>query len=273
MKHIFKFLGLSVLLFAIFACKDGEENSIYSGSPTAFFVDKFAVAKGPTTGYSDFDIKIGTMSPVESATDFRVVRLSGNAIEGQDYQLLNNGAVQVAPGSNLGIIKLRVFGAGLSTTIAKTLVFDLISPNISKANYNSTISLSLIQGCDSNLAGTYQYSTINAFTPDGGGTSVSGPLTGNVVFQKVSDGIYAVSDSSFGAFSQFPGYAATSTGVRIQDLCGKLSFITNNQYGDSFTISNVVVNGNKLTFKWMSSFGETGTTTLTKANGNWPGLF
>lgn len=274
MKNIFNLLGLFVVLFAFIGCEDGNENSMYDGSPTAFFLDEFAVAKGPVTGFKDFDIKIGTMSPVSSATDIRVAKISGNAIENQDYELLNNGVVQIPAGSNSGVIKLRVYGTGLSQTIAKTLVFDLISPSTAKANFNNTISLSLIQGCDSALEGTYQYSTINAFTPDGGGTSVPGPLTGNVTFSRVGDGLYQISDSSFGAFAQFPGYQPTSNGVRIEDFCGKLTFKTANQYGDTFSITNIVVAGNKLTFRWSTSYGEVGTTTLTRTDGtNWPNLF
>lgn len=272
MKNIFKFVSIVIAFFAIVACKDGAENSMYDGDATAFFLDKFAVAKGPNVGFKEFDIKIGTMSPLNSPADFKLVRIGGDAIEGTHYELVNNGNVQIAAGSNLGIVKIRVYGAQLSQTAAKTLVFDLVSPSVTKANYNNTISLSLIFGCDSALAGTYQYSTVNAFTPDGGGTSVPGPLTGSVVFSEVGDGLYQISDSSFGAFALFPGYTATSTGVRIEDLCGKLTFKTPNNYGDTFTISNVVVNGNKLTFKWTTSYGETATTTLTKSNGNWPAL-
>lgn len=273
MKNIFKIISLFAIMLAFSSCEDGTENSMYDGEPTAFFLEKFAVAKGPDIGYKDFDVKIGTMSPLASVADFKLVKLSGNAVEGVDYELVNNGATQIPAGSNSGVIKIRVYGAGLSQTVAKTLVFDLVSPNVPKANYNNTISLSLIFGCDSDLAGTYQYSTVNAFTPDGGSTSLPGPLTGNVVFTKVSDGVYQISDSSFGAFALFPGYNPTSTGVRIEDLCGKLSFKTANQYGDTFTISNVVVNGDKLTFKWTTSYGEYGTTTLTKSNGNWPALY
>ncbi|UFH30901.1 hypothetical protein LNP04_13045 [Chryseobacterium sp. C-71] len=271
MKNIFKFVYLLFALFAISSCEDGTENSMYDGDATSFFLDKFAVAKGPDVGYKDFDIKIGTMSPLNSAADFEIKRIGGDAVAGTHYEILNGGKVQIAAGSNLGIVKLRVYGAQLSQTIAKTLVFDLVSPSVKKANYNTTISLSLIFGCDSSLEGTYQYSTVNAFAPDAP-TNVPGPVTGNVTFTKVSDGLYQISDSSFGAFALFPGYAATSTGVRIEDLCGKLSFKTPNQYGDTFVISNVVVNGNKLTFKWTTSYGEYGTTTLTKSDGNWPAL-
>ncbi len=271
MKNIFKLLGLFILFFAFFACKDGDENAMYDGAPTAFFLDEFAVAKGPDVGYKDFDIKIGTMSPLTSAADFRVVRISGNAIENQDYQLLNNGAVQVPAGSNLGVIKLRVYGANLSQTIAKTLVFDLVSPSIPKANYNGTISLSLIFGCDSALAGTYQYSTVNFFSPDTG-VVVTTPVTGNVVIGQAGDGIYSINDASFGAYRALYGGTSIASNVRLQDLCGKLSFQGANQYGDTHFISNVVVNGNQLTFRWSTSYGEYGTTTLTKANGNWPAL-
>lgn len=271
MKNIFKFVYLLIALFAISSCEDGTENSMYEGEPTSFFLDKFAVAKGPGVGYKDFDIKIGTMSPLSSPAEFSITRISGDAVLGTDYEILNGGKVQIAAGSNLGIIKLRVYGANLSQTVAKTLVFDLISPSVRKADYNTTISLSLIFGCDSALEGTYQYSTVNAFAP--GLPDVPGPLTGTVVFSKVGDGLYQISDSSFGAFAQFSGYQPTSTGVRIEDLCGKLTFKTANQYGDTFVISNIVVAGNKLTFKWTTSYGEYGTTTLTKSNGNWPALY
>lgn len=271
MKNISKFIYLLIVLFSIGACKDGTENSIYDGASTAFFIDQFAVAKGPGTGYRDFDVKIGTMSPLESAATFSIKRLSGNAIEGTDYVILNNGAVEIPAGSNSGVVKIRVYGAGLSSTVAKTLVFDLVSPNIPKANYNGTISLSLIFGCDSALAGTYQFSTTNFFTPDTG-VVVTAPVTGSVTFGQASDGVYTISDASFGAYKVLYGGTTIASGVRLQDLCSKLSLQGTNQYGDSFAISNVVVSGNQLTFKWTTSYGEYGTTTLTKSNGNWPAL-
>lgn len=273
MKNIFKLIGMLIILFAITACKDGDENSMYDGAPTAFFLDEFAVAKGPSVGYKDFDVKIGTMSPLSSTADFRIVKVSGDAVEGQDYELVNNGATQIEAGSNLGIIKVRVYGANLSQTIAKTLVFDLVSPSVPKANYNSTISLSLIFGCDSFLAGTYQYSTVNGFGPEQGGVHIPGPVTGTVTLGQAGDGIYSISDASFGIYKALYGGTTIASNVRLQDLCGTLSFQGANQYGDTFVISNVVVNGSNLTFRWDTSYGEYGTTTLTRTDGtNWPPL-
>ncbi|MCX8525292.1 hypothetical protein OF897_15345 [Chryseobacterium formosus] len=271
MKNISKFIYLFIVLLSLGACKDGTENSIYDGESTAFFIDQFAVAKGPAVGYRDFDIRVGTMSPLGSAATFSISRLSGNAIAGTDYVILNNGSVEIPAGSNSGVIKIRVYGAGLSSTVAKTLVFDLVSPTVPKANYNNTISLSLIFGCDSALAGTYAYSTTNFFTPDTG-VVVTTPVTGNVTLGQSSDGVYTITDASFGGYRVLYGGTTIASGVRLQDLCGKLSFLGTNQYGDSFSISNVVVNGDKLTFRWSTSYGEYGTTTLTKTGGNWPAL-
>lgn len=272
MKNIFKFIYLLVILSAVYSCRDGNENTMYDGDATAFFLDKFAVAKGPAVGYKDFDVKIGTMSPVGSTTDIKIVRIGGDAIEGTHYELVNNGAIQIPAGSNSGIIKVRVYGANLSPSVAKTLVFDLVSPNIPKASYNNTLSLSLIFGCDSALAGTYQYSTVNFFSPDNG-VVVTTPVTGNVTLGEASSGVYNISDASFGAYKALYGGTTIASNVKLQDLCNKLSFQGTNQYGDSFTISNVSVTGNKLTFRWDTSYGEYGTTTLTRTDGtDWPPL-
>lgn len=68
-------------------------------------------------------------------------------------------------------------------------------------------------------------------------------------------------------------YDETATGVELQDICNQISYNGVNQYGDSFTMTNLVVNGNKITFHWETSYGEFGDTTLTKTdNTNWPDL-
>ncbi|MFC6267054.1 hypothetical protein [Frigoriflavimonas asaccharolytica] len=266
MKNIIKLFSIFALFFIVSSCDDSRETISYDGEPSAYFLDKFAVVKGPDVGSKEYNVQIGTIAPLSAATTFKITKVSGNAVEGTDYTVENGGSVTIPAGANLGFVKIKVFGAALSQNAAKTLVFSLTSP-ITQAEFNNTTSLSLIFGCESALAGAYSFSTTNF------GTSASnypGPKTGTGTLTNVSDGLYLISEASFGAYDVIYG-GDFASGVRLKDSCGKLSFDGNNQYGDSFNISNVSVNGTKLTFTWTTSYGEYGTTVLTRTDGkNWP---
>ncbi|AOZ98598.1 hypothetical protein [Flavobacterium commune] len=122
--------------------------------------------------------------------------------------------------------------------------------------------------CPSYLAGTYNYSTTNI---GDGSYFTSDVFTGTVTFEDQGGGVYIISDGTFGGYTAL--YDETAIGVELKDICNQISFQGSNQYGDTFTMSNLVVNGNKLTFHWETSFGEFGDTTLTRTdNTNWPNL-
>ncbi|MCI3937980.1 hypothetical protein MQX03_12280 [Chryseobacterium aahli] len=264
MKKIF--FGIFLLAFSMFifnSCEE-HENLVYDGAELLHF-DK----KDQTLANGNGNITYGVTKAVSGDHNVELVfnPSKSTALLGTDFTFVESTDV-LKSGSVLGDFVINVKPSAAAAK--KQAVFTLKSSTLQNAVFNQEVLVKFT--CPSALAGTYQYSTVNAFTPDGSSTTVPGPLTGSVVFTQVSDGVYQISDSSFGAFAKFPGYAPTSTGVRIQDLCNKLSFTTPNQYGDTFVISNVVVSGNKLTFKWTTSYGETATTTLTKSNGNWPAL-
>lgn len=122
--------------------------------------------------------------------------------------------------------------------------------------------------CASYLAGTYSFSTTNI----GDGVNFTSDIyTGSVTFEDLGGGVYEISDASFGGYTAL--YDETATGVELQDICNQISYNGVNQYGDSFTMTNLVVNGNKITFHWETSYGEFGDTTLTRTdNTNWPDL-
>lgn len=189
------------------------------------------------------------------------------AVLGTDFTIVDNTSA-LKSGSSLGSARINITKA--AAVAKKQAVFTIKSSTLKNANFKQEVVVKF--ACTSALAGTYQYSTVNAFAP--GLPLVSGPVTGNVTLTANAAGNeYAISDSSFGAYSVWAGYASTSTGIRLVDLCNTLSFTgANAQYGDTWSISNVVVNGNKLTFTWTTSYGEYATTTLTKSNGNWPAL-
>lgn len=266
MKNLLKILSVFALFFIV-SCNTDDNELIYEGDPYGYFLEKIVYLQGPD-GFSDYDVKVGTLTAVSANTEYKLERIGGNAVEGTHFDFINSTVV-IPAGSNVGSFKVRVYGADLDQVIPKNATFKLVSTTVPTTNYNQDVTLSFTYGCPSDLAGTYDFSTTNAFTPDGGGKFEAGPLTGTVKFTQISNGIYAIDDSSFGAYAPF--YNVKSTGVKFKNLCGKLSFTDSNQYGDSFTISNVVVNGSSLTFNWMTTFNEYGTTTLTRTDGtNWP---
>ena len=149
-------------------------------------------------------------------------------------------------------------GAGMSSN-------DLSSGLIDYLPY-----LSYDVSCPSDLAGTYQFSTTNFFVP--GGSVQTTPTIGSVTFTETAAGEYGISDASFGCWPFF--YGETADGLKFKDVCNKISFIGASQYSDTFTISNIVVNGSNFSFHWVTSYGEYGDTTLTRTDGtNWPALY
>nr|WP_288836283.1 hypothetical protein [uncultured Flavobacterium sp.] len=141
------------------------------------------------------------------------------------------------------------------------------SSNIATSNLYKVFQTYNI-ACASYLAGTYNYSTTNI---GDGSYFTSDVFTGTVTFEDQGGGVYIISDGTFGGYTAL--YDETAIGVELKDICNQISFQGSNQYGDTFTMSNLVVNGNKLTFHWETSFGEFGDTTLTRTdNTNWPNL-
>lgn len=127
--------------------------------------------------------------------------------------------------------------------------------------------------CPSNLAGTFTYVTTNITAGAGGNAAAcNGQATGSVTFTATSTpGQYTVSDVSFGVFAC--AWADTPPGgtVRFRDTCGKLSFSGADKYGDSYTFNFVSNNGRNLTFNWVNTYGDSGSTVLTASTaGFWP---
>ena len=69
-----------------------------------------------------------------------------------------------------------------------------------------------------------------------------------------------------------PGCGDGAAGsLKLSDVCGKLTYTGADQFGDAWEITNVMVDGNKLTFTWESAYGERSTVTLTRTDGmEWP---
>lgn len=124
--------------------------------------------------------------------------------------------------------------------------------------------------CASYLAGTYNYSTTNIGSPDS--DFIDDIVTGTVTFTDKEGGVYDISDASFGGWGALYGETAAK-GVQLIDVCNQISFGGEDKYGETYSITNIVVNGNVLSFHWENSYKEYGDTTLTRTdNTDWPDL-
>lgn len=263
MKKLLNIFTIISLLFVFNSCND-EEQMYFEGDSLLHF-DK-ASQTGPD---GDYMVTYGVTKAVDSDHNVSLVFNStkSTAVLGTDFTIVENTDV-LKGGTSRGDFKINITKAGANAK--KRAVFTITSSTLTNATFNQEVTVNF--ACSSLLSGTYQYSTVNYFTPD---TGVVGtvPVTGSVTFTATAtSNEYTVSDASFGGYRALYGGTTIATGVRLRDLCNSISLFGTNQYGDTHAISNVVVNGNKLTFRWSTSYGEYGTTTLTKSNGNWPAL-
>lgn len=262
-KFLNYFLLASIVTMFVASCKPDDEPFFEGDSLLLFESPEVSAADG------DYALAYGVTNAVDGDHNVSLVfnQSKSTAVLGTDFTIVKGSDV-LKGGTARGDFKINVTQA--AAIAKKNAVFTMTNSTLGKATFNQEVLVNF--ACSSNLAGTYAYSTVNYFTPD---TGVIGtvPVTGSVTFTvSASSNEYTVSDASFGGYRALYGGTTTATGVRMRDLCNKISLFGTNQYGDTHAISNVVVNGNKLTFRWSTSYGEYGTTTLTKSNGNWPAL-
>lgn len=266
MKNILiKSLLVCFAVFLMNSCRE-HENLNYDGESFLHFDKKDQIAED--------GVQLITYGVTNEVSGDHTVELvfdpaKSTAVLGTDFTIVE-GTDVLKSGSVLGDFKINVTPAAAAAK--KEAVFRLKSSTLKNGVFNQEVLVKF--ACASALAGTYEYTTINYFSPDVG-VVLTTPLVGNVILGNTAVGSeYLISDASFGSYKAFYGGSSAATNVKLQDLCKQLSFVGTNQYGDTHTISNVSVNGANLTFKWSTSYGEYGTTTLRRTDGSsWPALF
>lgn len=148
--------------------------------------------------------------------------------------------------------------------------FDSWSPSVCNEFPGSNCNYSWAVVCNSDLAGTYSYSTtVTAVGP--GGVMPGGPLTGTgTLGVTTTTGSYSLPDVSFGVYGAV--YSdSPATGCRLSDVCKFMSFTGSDQYGDVYTFEMVSVTATAMTFKWGNGYGDRATTTMTRTDAKtWP---
>lgn len=269
MKNIFLKLIVAVFtLFVVKSCTEYDEHTAVNDSLLHFMKTAETATFYGATQNGDHKIEYGVTKATTSSNTVELVfdPAKSTAVLGTHFTIIK-GTDELLSGETKGDFGIAVTPAGAG----KKAVFNLKSNTLGTASFKTPITITFASACPSALAGTYAYSTTNFQVP--GSPVIATPITGNVTLANSTSGGYTISDAAFGVYVAL--YNAPDnilvTGIRLVDTCGKLSFAGQNIYGDTWSISNVVVNGSNLTFNWLTSYNEKGTTTLTRTDGtNWP---
>jgi hypothetical protein len=141
-------------------------------------------------------------------------------------------------------------------------------------------TLNVVCPITESLAGAHTYVTNSMKAGSGGGisgASCGGTVTGTVTFGATpTPGVYTTTDLGFGQFSSscWGDSPATSAGARIRWFCNNLVTGGGDQYGDTYAYTITAASGSKITITWINTYGDAGTTVITRAGGaNWPAIF
>ena len=154
-----------------------------------------------------------------------------------------------------------------------TLIFSL---GTSEGMYvGAPFRANITRNCPSNLDVPFTWTAVSSqFAGTISGTDALVRVPNTVNQYKYQSGTFDFGYYCYAYEGEDPGCGEGAAGTLVlRDVCGTLSYTGTDQYGDAWTISNVVVDGSDLTFTWRSAYGETSTVTLTRTDGeNWPVL-
>jgi hypothetical protein len=168
-------------------------------------------------------------------------------------------------------------------------VYDSWSPGICGNTVGANCKIDFGVVCESALEGTFSCNTTGDSKWGGSnGTDCSETWSGEVTWEKESEGVYIVKTKSPGGdsfidFSHGGYYAcygataqsqlpsdATSGSLRVKDTCGKLTISGKSRWDEEYTVTGVKVDGKVLTFRWSNTYGEAAKVELTRTDKDWP---
>ncbi|MCK5103451.1 MAG: hypothetical protein KAR17_11580 [Cyclobacteriaceae bacterium] len=156
-------------------------------------------------------------------------------------------------------------GRRLTVALNSDLCNEPVQPSFGGCKYVWGIA------CPSDLAGTFDYSTI--VTAVGAGGDIGGcsnPVTGSGSLTEIGGGIYSLSDASFGQYD-CAWADSPATGVTMTDICNAVYIGGSDQYGIIYTFVLLDNDGTNLTIDWSNDYADAGTSILTRNDGkSWP---
>ncbi|MBT8234072.1 MAG: hypothetical protein HKO66_02070 [Saprospiraceae bacterium] len=217
----------------------------------------------------DFTAKVNLIAVPQTSPisyTFEIVDSLTDAIENIHYSIVSNSG-SIAPGDASGLLPIQIIPDNIEQDESVELTVVLTSADVDLAN-TKPVTYRISVTCESDLAGTMNYSHENSLTSD--------VLTGTVeltVFDNMP-GVYKFDDFSFGAWGAAYGIDPPTGTITFFHLCGVASIEGIDNYGDSWSLTEVLeADGPNFTFSWAndSSYNEFGTVTLTRQDGkDWP---
>lgn len=151
MKKLNKIITVFLLIFLAQSCSDNDRD-LYDGAPMVNFNNGISstalVLSTQTAPYNDIKIKYGTIRPTQGSNTVTLVvdDAKSTAVEGTDFEILNNATDELANGEMNGEFTVRVFKTP-ATQAGKTAIFNLKSGSIQNAVFNQTYTLSIALTC------------------------------------------------------------------------------------------------------------------------------
>ena len=161
------------------------------------------------------------------------------------------------------------FAGSVTTTSGQTFTRENSSAAVNGASFRGFFDFNMNAFCPSNLEGTYQYQTTAVSVTCAKNGTIDNDLSGEVTIIALGDGVYNMSDWSFGAYTACGGSetVADSPGLQFTETCQEIAFTGKvDKFDDKWSFISTV-DGNDWMIQWENTFGEKGETVLTNENG------
>lgn len=270
---------LAFALLFVVSCEDDFESTTY---PETAYTDKGGSLVQITdvqTGFFD------QVDPSSSVIGFTIGTEGGEDVSSMDVSVSYNGVSTVVlesvtsfPATISAPFQDVLAAVGVSedvVAVGDNVLFTLTNVKTPSGTFGGSSSLNIPVSCDSKFGGTFDYVSTGLVAANGYDCP-TGEVTGTVTFEPQGGGKYLVSDLGFGQYESgcWNDGPATSSGAIITDVCNELTTGGLDQYGLVYTWVITNVDGPNLSLTWTNTYGDGGSTTITRPDGSdWPQLY
>lgn len=162
-----------------------------------------------------------------------------------------------------------IFRGNVTTTSGANFSAVNSSATVNGASFRGFFNFTINAFCPSNLEGEYAYQTAASSITCPNDIEATTDLTGVITVIALGDGVYTISDWSFGAYSVCFGLGeeANFSTLRFTETCLEVAFTGNiDDFGETWSFVSEV-DGVNWTISWENTFGEQGTATIENPDG------
>jgi len=274
-------LTLFVLL-CLMAC--GEEEVIVfdvdNGQTLLAFNGSSSVDLPVTAdGNSSITLEVGVTTRSDTERTYSVTVDPASTASIAEYT--TGSSISIPAGAFVGSLEVIGNFDAVPDGVTNTLILNLEESSGAILGGNNQVTINIFRFCPSELAVEFNW-VASGFVYQGSPLGDGGFPSGTDAFiDDDGDGIYDIASGfwDFGYycvwyFGSSPGCGGGASGnLQLKEVCGKLSFVGTDQYGDPWSIFNVSTSGPVLNFTFLSAFGEQADVELTRTDGmDWPFL-